>query len=334
MNNKYFKIVATYPDHEDWMYEEFKQGRMHFGWGWENCNLRKIQETHRSERTEKQKKAWYYSQFLLKRLNIGDKLVIQHKQPLREFLLAEVVGYYYFSEDTDHDFNHIIPVKPICDHYINLNSKIIPNYLRRALTKRGQYYEIYPNDAKSRLDEIVEKKLWEGEEYFQNRKFHDELADAKDEVVNVVIDKIRKYWKVNDFEKFTSELLQLVPGIDLKVLGDSGKGWDLTLQITDPLTFEILHNEVPVQCKAYKGKVNTHKPIKDIERAIRNTEKTDIGYIAILGELTEEFETARIEAEEMLSMELERDIQIKVLTQEILAELALRYSFFTANEDD
>lgn len=331
---RYFKLVATYPNHEDWMYEEFKEGRMHFGWGWKGCDLRKIQNIKRSDRTEKQKKAWYYSQFLLNRLKVADRLVIQHKQPLREFLLAEVVGEYNFSDDSKNDFNHIIPVKPICDQYINLQSKIVPNFLRRALTKRGQYYEIYPNDAVSRLNTIVDNKLWESDEYYQNREFQHDLADAKNEVVKVVIDKIRKYWKVNDFEKFTAELLQLVPGVDLKVLGDSGKGWDLTLQITDPLTFEILHNEVPVQCKAYDGKVDTTKAIEDISRAIRNTEKTDIGYISILGKLTDEFESARIEAEEQLSKELERDIQIKVLTEDVLAELALTYNFFSYDDED
>lgn len=331
---KYFKLVATYPNHEDWMYQEFKEGRMHFGWGWKDCDLRDLKQKTRDEWTDKQNKAWYYSQFLLNRLKVGDRIVIQHKQPLREFLIAEVTGDYYFDTDPSEDFNHIVPVKPICRNYINLNSKIVPNYLRRALTKRGQYYEIYPNDAISSLDRIIDEKLWESDEYTQNRRFQDDLAEAKNEVVNAVVSKIRKYWKVNDFEKFTGELLQLVPGIDIKVLGDSGKGWDLTLQITDPLTFEILHNEVPVQCKAYKGKVNTKKPIEDIKRAIRNTENTDIGYIAILGDLTDDFESARIEAEELLSIELERDIQIKVLTEDILAELALTYSFFTANEDD
>ena len=329
---RYFKLVATYPDHEEWMFKEFKEGRMHFGWGWEECDLNIIQKIKRSDRTEKQKKAWYYSQFLLNRLEVGDRLVIQHKQPLREFLLAEVVGEYKFSDDPGDDFNHIIPVKPICKQYINLNSKIVPNFLRRALTKRGQYYEIYPNDAISRLNKIVEERAWKSDEYFQNRKFQDDLAEAKNEVVDIVIDKIRKYWKVNDFEKFTAELLKLVPGVDLKVLGDSGKGWDLTLQITDPLTFEVLHNEVPVQCKAYKGKVNTNRAIKDITRAIRNTEKTDIGYISILGDITDEFESARIEAEELISEELERDIQIKVLTEEILAELALTYNFFSTDD--
>lgn len=330
---RFYKVVATNKGKEDWMFEEFNEGRFRFGWGWKDCDLSKISNISWSDRTSSQKTAWRYAQFLLNRVKVGDRLVIQHEQPLREFLLAEVTGEYFFDTNPGKDFNHILPIKPLYNGFIEINSKIIPGFLKNALTKRGQYYEVYPKDAINRLNEIIDEKLWESEDYHTDRKFKDELSDAESAVLDSIKNSISKHWKSKDFEKFIERLFRLIPGVDVKLAGDNGKGYDLLIQVTDPLTLEVLSDQIPVQCKAYKGDVHTIKAVKDIERAIRNTESS-IGYIATLGDLTEKFENYRIETEERLSAELDNEIQIKVINHETIARLALMYSFFTNSQDN
>lgn len=329
---RYFKVVATHRGKEEWMLKEFNNGRLRFGWGWKDCDLREIAKIPRGDRSSNQKKAWRYSQFLLNRIKIGDRLVIQHKQPLRKFLLAEVTGDYFFDSNPGEDFNHILSIKPHYKDYIDLNSKIIPGYLKKALTKRGQYYEIYPTDAINKLNEIIEGRSWKSEDYDDHRKFNDELDDSASEVLETVKKTISKHWKAKDFEKFNENLLQLIPGVDVKFAGDRGEGYDLLIQATDPLTLEVLSDQIPVQCKAYKGKVNKIEAVNDIERAIRNTD-SKLGYIAILGDLTDYFRDYVIETEERLSNELNEDVKIKILDHDNLARLALMYSFFTNSQD-
>ena len=319
---KYFKLVALNRGNVKWMLKEFRDGRLHYGWSFPECNLNVFPKKEKNEWTPKQKLCWKYTQFLVKRISIGDRIILQLHQPLRKFLLAEVTDEYYFQDPPDKDFNHILPVEPITENYIDLNSKIVPGYLRHALTKRGQYYEIYPQEAIDQLDRIIKKELWISHEAKKERSFNTELTRTKEEVLKSIKNSIFKHWQSTDFETFVAKLFALIPNVEVKTKGDSGLGWDLMLRIIDPITGETLDEKVPVQCKAYQGKVSSLKAIQDIERALKNS-GANRGYIAILGELTDGFNEALSEKESELTESLGRNINIQVVNEDDFAELFL-----------
>src|SRR4029077_15823944 len=151
---KYFKLVCLHDD-QSWYLREFLSGRARFGWSGPGMDLRKLKEKDRRQFSKEEQTTWHLTQFLLERIFPGDRLVIQTEQPLRNFLIAEVVKPGYdFSGDLP-DFNHVLHVKPLTPAPIPVNCKAVTVALKHNLSKRGQYYEIYPEDSIHQLNEIV-----------------------------------------------------------------------------------------------------------------------------------------------------------------------------------
>lgn len=96
MNRKrYFKLVCT-PESQDWYIQEYLAGRVRFGWSGPGSNLREI-EKKGANCSDEQRVTWAYTKFLLKRIEPGDRVVVQTERPIKRFLVAEVVppGYDY-----------------------------------------------------------------------------------------------------------------------------------------------------------------------------------------------------------------------------------------------
>jgi len=323
--HQYFKLVCLH-DNSDWLFDEYKNGRVRFGWSGPGSDLRVIgviADKNYSEMTDDQRITWRYSQFLLNRIKTGNRLILQFKQPLREFLIAEVNGQYTYSTKEEPDFNHILPCKPLTPYFINIESKIIPKFLRHDLSKRGHYYEIYPLESVNELDKIINEKLWEGDEYKKTCNEESELLRTKDEIIKSAIDSISKNWKAKDFEYFISNLIKDLEGVEVKLLGDSKKGWDLLLQLFDPITNEVLSDDVPVQCKNYQGEVLTNQPIEDLERCVKNS-NSNIFYLFIIGKLKDVFWKNLNEKQNDLTKILNRNIIFRVIDQYRIAELYLQ----------
>ena len=81
------------------------------------------------------------------RIEKENRVILQFEQPLRKFLIGEVSGPYQYAEVEDDDFNHILPCKPLTPNFIDIESSIISRSLRYDLSKRGHYYEIYPEES-------------------------------------------------------------------------------------------------------------------------------------------------------------------------------------------
>jgi hypothetical protein len=96
---------------------------------------------------------------------------------------------------------------------------------------------------------------------------------------------------------------------------------DLLIKVIDPLTGNILHEDVPVQCKNYSGVVSDFKAIEDLGRCIENTKK-DIAYLFILGELSQDFHLELKRKQEQLCQKLGTNrIKLEIVDQTQIAHL-------------
>jgi len=322
---RYYKLVCL-RENTDWLLKEYKSGRIRFGWSWPGSDLREIIKKSFEEMSDDEKITWRYTQFLINRVKPGDRIILQFERPLRKFLIAEIIGQYQYAKIEEDDFNHILPCQPITPEYIDIESSIISRSLRHDLSKRGHYYEIYPEDSINELDALISEEKWNSPEYTEKWTEQIELTRTRDNLIENTIQTISKKWKAKDFEIFCSKLLENIEGIEVKIWSDSGKGWDLLIRIFDPISYEILYDDVPVQCKNYEGLVETDKPIEDLERCVKNSD-SKLFYLLIIGDLTDNYLKKIYEKQEFLMKEYNREITFKVIGQDRMAELYISANF-------
>jgi hypothetical protein len=319
---RYFKLVCLHSD-PSWYIQEFLDGRVRFGWSAPGSDLRKIRikVNDRTEMSDEERITWRYTQFLSERIVPGNRLVIQAEQPLRRFLICEVVPPAYdFAPGDLPDYNHVLHVKPLTHNPIPINSKAVTAALKHDLSKRGQYYEIYPEDSIAELDKLVERLASEPIDLTSIRTDDDTLDDTLQSVKGRIVREISRKWPAKDFEKFCELLCNQVDYIEIKTRQDTGKGWDLLLRIINPLTRTTLLDDIPVQCKNYSGDVDLQQPIDDLERCIRNSQ-SPIAYLFILGKLSQDFRHALEQRQESLGKELGHKVFFEVVDQDRIAEL-------------
>ncbi|MTI95754.1 MAG: hypothetical protein FH749_09780 [Firmicutes bacterium] len=318
---RYFKIVTLGGDkYSSYLKEEIEQkGRVHFGWGWHD--LRQLKNSQKLNDSEKV--VWRYSKFMLERLNKGDRLVVQFERPLRKFMIVEVSGEYGYNDPPGDDFNHFRPCRTLTP-LIDIDSAVVSRALRHDLSKRGHYYQIYSEDTIQELDELIKEEKWNAPQYSEKRTVEAEWADTIETVVPSTFEIIGRKWKATSFEQFVARLVENIPGIEVSRAGDSRKGWDMLIRIFDPLSGEIMFDEVPVQCKNHIGIVNTERPIEDLKRCIENSGKS-IAYLFILGDLPDQFTYKINNLQQALTSRLNQEIKLVVVDQEQIAKLFMRY---------
>ncbi len=318
---RHFKLVALHKP--DWLASEFKAGRVRFGWSWPGTDLRILSK--KADLSADEKISWRYTKFLTERLCGGDRVVCQFDQPLREFWIGEVLdeGYEFDSNALD-DFNHILRIKPLTERPVSTTSKIVPASLRHDLTKRGHYYEIYPENSVCELERIVEERLWETSSAGEARTEEDEFVEARLELQSHISSLVSEQWKGKDFESFCRRLCEKIPHVEVKAKQDTKQGWDLLIRIMNPVTGAILLDDVPVQCKNYQGPVDDSRPIEDLQRCIQNS-GSHIAYLFILGELSKKFRHRISQAEERLSEELRSPVKFVVVDQDRIADLYIQH---------
>ena len=266
---RYFKLVIFHDP--VWLFNEFLQGKVRFGWGGPGMDLRVISKKSMETRSPDERMTWRYAQFLLNRLKPGDRLVLQFEQPMRKFLIGEVIAPGYdFTTPEMADFNHVVHCNPLTENFIPLDSQCVTSSLRHDLVKRGQYYEIYPELSISQLDRIVGEKLWSKPEGMAIRSSVHDMQDTEAEIRTQTIKAIAQRWKAKDFEIFCELLCKNIPSVEVKSRKDVFKGWDLLLRILNPITGSLLLDDVPAQCKNYYdyGTVDSNLPIEVLVRCI------------------------------------------------------------------
>ncbi len=322
----YYKIVALCDDTK-WIVSEFQNGRIRFGWSGPGMDLRNIDKKALEKRSPEERMTWRYTQFLLNKLHSGDRLVLQFEQPMRHFLIGEVVSPgYEFDTNARPDFNHIVHCRPLTKEPILIDAQCVPLSLRHDLSKRGQYYAIYPEIAIRQLNRIINERLWDGPEAKATRDFSDDLKDTVSEVRSQILKAIAERWKAKDFERFCELLCNHVPFIEVQTRKDSFKGWDLLLRILNPITGESLLEDVPAQCKNYYGNdvVASDEPIMDLARCIHNS-KSKVAYLFILGDLSSDFIHRFEKKQEELSISEKKEIQFVLVDQDLIVDLCLKH---------
>lgn len=322
---RYFKLVCL--SDPKWIIDEFLDGHVRFGWSPPGTDLREIDSKNRDTWSDLERASWRRGQFLLKKLCPGDRVVVQSEQPLDRFVIGQVVepGYEFDSEPLN-DFNHILHVHPLTPNPIRINAKEVSAALKYDLSKRGSHYEIYHDRSLQELDQLVlrsEEGTLDAVAIREDGDTHDRtLRHIKD----VIIEEISRSWPAREFEKLCEDLCNSLDYIEVKERKDSGKGWDLLVRVINPITQSIIADEVPVQCKNYRGPVTAVDPIDDLVRSVENSE-TEINFalLFILGDLTDDFREAVQTRQEQLSRELERNITFEIVGQDRIAELYARY---------
>ncbi|MFH1022881.1 MAG: hypothetical protein V1809_05790 [Planctomycetota bacterium] len=301
--------------------KEYLSGHVRYGWGWPDCDLREIKKKDSSTWSNNQRMTWSHAKFLIERIEFGHRVVVQTEQPIRRFVVAEVIapGYNFEPGNLD-DFNHLLNTRPLTPEPIPINSKAITAALRHDLSKRGNYYEIYPEESIRELDDIVVKAATNKLDLTAVRTDADTFDHTLRDTRRHIILEISRKWPGKDFERFCEKLLPEIEFIEVKEHVDCGKGWDLLVRIINPLTRTILLDDVPVQCKNYSGKVDSLAPIDDLERCIRNSD-SPVAYLIILGQLTPRFLNELQIRQETLRRILNRPVSLELITEDRVAEI-------------
>lgn len=275
--------------------------------------------------SDDEKICWRYTQFLVNRLSTGDRVVCQFGQPFREFWIGEVKEPgYQFDPAERKDFNHILHIEPMTDLPIPSTAAYVPSSLKHDLTKRGHYYEIYSEDSIRVLTDIVKKKPWQTLDRANHRTEEHELDEAYFDIHRQIIELIRRRWRAKEFEIFCTTLCEAIPYVQVRRRQDNHQGWDLLIRIINPVTGDILLDDVPVQCKNFEGDVTDYGPIDDLKRCINNS-TSDLAYLFILGNLSNDFLCEVDRAAERLSTKRERKTSLVVVDENRIANLYLRY---------
>jgi len=154
---RYFKLVCLHDD-PAFLLPEFRAGRARFGWSPPGTDLREIQKRQWTARTDQDKRTWRYTKFLIEKVVPGDRVVIQMEQPIEKLVIGEVIEPGYdFAPGNLKDFNHLLHVRPLTNDPIPVNSKDVSLALKHDLSKRGQYYEVYPESSVQELDRLAEQ---------------------------------------------------------------------------------------------------------------------------------------------------------------------------------
>jgi hypothetical protein len=289
---RYFKLVCL--SNPTWILDEFLKGRVRFGWSPPGTDLREIARQDRDVRSDQERTTWKQAQFLVTKVRSGDRIVVQPEQPLESFVIGELIEPgYKFDSDTKADFNHILHVRPLTPAPIPVNAKEVSAALKHDLSKRGAYFQIYPDRSLKELDDLVERAVAKNLDLTKVRGDEDTQDRNLRGVTAAIIKEISQSWPGKEFEKLCEDLCNSLDYIEVKERKDSGKGWDLLVRVINPITQSILADEVPVQCKNYTGAVTETNLIDDLVRSIGNIEiENNLALLFILGDSTEDFHAA------------------------------------------
>ncbi len=191
---QYFKIVCLH-DSPSFLLDEFRNSRVRFGWSPPGTDLREIRKKPGTSRSDDEKVTWRYSQFLTERIVPGSRIVMQLEQPIETFVIGEVTeaGYTFEPGNLD-DFNHVLHVRPLTSEPIPVNSKEVSQALKHDLSKRGHYYEIYPESSIQELNSLVEKAASNDLNLFGTRTDADNQDRTRNAVKEVIARLISEHW--------------------------------------------------------------------------------------------------------------------------------------------
>ena len=213
--SRYFKLVSL--NDPAWIVREFGEGRVRFGWSPPGTDLREIKNLPWDKYSPEQRVTWRYTKFLLERVSPGDRVLVQPEQLMERFLIGEVIAPgYAFAPGTLEDFNHLLHVRPLTPSPIPVNSKAVSAALKHDLSKRGHYYEVYPEPSIQELDRLVEAAQSSTLALGGIRSDEDTRDKTLKAIKQAIVKEISRQWPVHDFERFCESLCNTLDYVEVK----------------------------------------------------------------------------------------------------------------------
>ncbi|TKJ29515.1 hypothetical protein CEE39_09050 [bacterium (candidate division B38) B3_B38] len=274
------------------IYEEIKQGRARFGWGYyDEADVRKIKE--KADRQEwkhldkKEISTWSHAGFLLNIIP-EDYFIYINMPEYGKCSIVKITGDYNYSEvwdkDKKEDFRHFLPCEFI--YTFDRNSDIVHPYLRRRLGLQGAWYRIY---AKKEFEELLVVLHKEDE----GKKAKDRLEEEINPRLLEISQKVSRTFPGKNLENLLLDVFKKVPNIKDARKGPDVNGADLEVEFESGLDISGLQKiEVcAVQVKSYEGEMSNTDAIEDIKRAFNSNMSYTCGFIvSTASEMTEDFE--------------------------------------------
>jgi hypothetical protein len=321
----------TYKGERSYLLSELQQGRLRQGWGGNPLqDLRLIQAE-----IEKDGKWWErlseYQKEALPQLRmlssakdsvqLGDWILVPNLPEDGYFLVAEVVGEYYY--DPKNAFEHVLPVRLLTDKGINKYSEYVHADIRATLKTPMRMWNI------DRLGNALEKLIEEyktGIDLSTAKSGEARLATAWDVARTHAVDELQKHLKAALDARFQAAeweepikmvLKNLYPGADIrKTAGPGEHGADLVVQI--PNHFGATPWLIIVQVKNYTGEIG--KAVLEQLRDAYDKYSKEGTVLSLVAMTTAEKTSADFQAA-AASLEKELSVPVEMVLQKGMMEM-------------
>jgi len=303
------------------IYEEIKQGRARFGWGYyDEADVRKIKEKTDEQEwkslNERELSTWSHAGFLLD-VKPGDYFIYINMPEYGKCTIVKITGEYDFNgvwdKDKKNDFRHFLHCQFL--YKFDRNSDIVHPYLRRRLGLQGAHYRIY---AKKEFEELLEALKGNN----AGKKDKERLKEEINPRLIAISQKVSRTFPGKNLENLLLDVFKKVPNIKDARKGPDVNGADLEVEFESGLDISGLQKiEVcAVQVKSYEGKMSKTDAIEDIKKAFdSNTNYTCGLIVSTASEITKKFE------KELEKLREKTQKEVGILIGKDLADLLIKY---------
>lgn len=321
----------TDKDARSYLLSELQQGHLRQGWGESpDQNLLVIQaEIDKGGKwwerlSEEQKEALPQLRMLSSAkdsVQMGDWILVPNLPEDGYFLIAEVVGDYYY--DNKNAYEHVLPVRLLIDKGINKYSDSVHADIRATLRTRNRMWNI------DRLGDVLEKLIAEyktGIDLSTAKSGEARLATAWDAARTHAVGELKlrlkqeldaRFQAAEWEEPIKTVLKNLYPGADiLWTGGPREQGADIVVDI--PNLFGALPWRIIVQVKNYTGEIG--KAVLDQLREAYHKYGKE-GKILSLVAMTTAEKTSADFPDAKASLEKELSVPVEVVLQKDMMEM-------------
>lgn len=322
----YYKLVCAGENKSEWLFSEYLAGRVRFGYGWPECDLRILAQQDAETLTDNQLLAWHYAQFLINKLIYGDCLILQFEEPLNKIVIARVTEGYDYDENEKEDFNQIVRCVPLCDKYIYLSCSAVSFSLYRCLSKKGEYFQIFAADAISEINSLIRGNGLKNDYSPQEQRTPVGYSGAARRMSQNENKYAPQKQASLQFQNMVCALIENCDNFEVMKPDAGPQGCDLLMHIIDPLSREILHAEVPVLCKTNITDDVIPAILDELETCVRCF-NSGIVYLFVSNELSANMQRYIKLRRIRLSRDSRNDIHFIIIGKTQIAQLAAKSQF-------
>ena len=274
--------IRTDRDNKALLLDELLNGRLRQGWGTDaNQDLRLIQKeidkggAWRDRLSESQKSVLPQLKMLPSArdgIQIGDVVLAPNLPEIEHFMLAEVVGEYYYeplklsreqdANELKKDYGHVLPIRLITKNGINKYGKLVNAGIRTTLKCKGRMWNL---DAYAEAIEKLLNKAEIGEDLTSaitgKARLQTVWEVAKSHAAKVLHERLGSeldsHFQAAEWEEpIVTVLTHLYPGAEVRrVAGSQEHGADIVIHIPNYFGGELPWL-IAVQVKNYTNQID------------------------------------------------------------------------------